>query len=233
MNIKIDLRTSLMLFLTVMMLSGCSAAGNGRTPQEWLSLSYSGLAALDEFSFAGSLSMGTGEGMFYKPQTFEGKVTDHHQLTLQADGQHAPYWNPADVLDGLNRSNDGVKVERTGQPDGEFPGEDLIWLRVKEKPEATTARWERQLREGLEEVKNNSLRIGESGTAAKESLLVNAEKELDSMLQTLEASAVYDIGIHRKKLLPLKMVENTVFTYKRGGAVKQETRTATVRFRHD
>ncbi|MHA7963672.1 hypothetical protein ACX93W_05945 [Paenibacillus sp. CAU 1782] len=204
-----------------------------RTPQEWLSLSYSGLAALDEFSFAGSLTMGMNEGVMYKPQTFEGKVVDHRQLTLQAQGQHTLYGNPADVLDRLNRSNDGVAIDSSGQGDGEFPAEDIVWLKVKEKPNETTERWRQHLRAGMADLKGTDLTAASRDTASlKEQTLQQANEELEGMLATLTATSVYDIGIHRIKLLPLKIVENTEFVYKRNGVPMEETRYTSIRFQH-
>ncbi|WP_156739569.1 hypothetical protein [Paenibacillus oryzae] len=219
--------------LALLMVWGCAGMTERRTPQEWLSLSYSGLAALDEFSFAGSLTMGMNEGVMNKPQTFEGKVVDHHQLTLQAEGQHALYGNPADVLARLNRGNDGVAINREGQGDGEFPAEDIIWLQIKGKPEETTERWRQHLRDGLAELNGIGMSAASRETTAlREQTLLKAKEELEGMLATLNATSVYQLGIHRKKLLPLKMMENTEFNYKRNGVPMHETRSTSIRFQH-
>lgn len=219
--------------MVALIVWGCAGMAERRTPQEWLSLSYSGLAALDEFSFAGSLTMGMNEGVMYKPQTFEGKVVDHHQLTLQAEGQHTLYGNPADVLDRLNRSNDGVSIERSGQGDGEIPAEDIIWLKVKGKTEETTERWRQHLRDGMADLNGTALTAASRDTVAlRERTLQKAKEELEGMLATLTATSLYDIGIHRTKLLPLKIMENTKFVYKRNGVPMEETRSTSIRFQH-
>src|SRR5690606_21599436 len=94
-----------LLLLAMLTLGGCAADADSRTPEEWLSLAYSGLAAMDQYHFTGSVSMGMDEAVMSRPQMFEGKVVAHEQLTIQSDEQTPISWNPVDVLSKLSEAN--------------------------------------------------------------------------------------------------------------------------------
>ncbi|RJX41034.1 hypothetical protein D3P09_03190 [Paenibacillus pinisoli] len=209
-------------------LAGCSGAQSNRTPEEWLSLSYAGLAAMDQYAFSGSTSMGMAEGVMFKPQTFEGKVVNHHQLTIQSDKQDPLYWNPVEVLDALNRSHESVEIVENGVRDEN--GTDTLVLRAVEKRAAAKDRWTGMLKQELEKVTGEVI-IESSGAGLKrKEAAEKAKQELDAMLRTLQVHTEYEITVDKQRMLPLKMEENTTFDYERNGRGMKENRHTSVRF---
>lgn len=218
-----------MLLLTTLALGGCAADADSRSPEEWLSLAYSGLAAMDQYHFTGSVSMGMDEAVMSRPQMFEGKVVDHEQLTIQSDEQMPISWNPVDVLSKLSEANSGIAIVDEGITETEAGPTRTLTLLVEEQPEITTKRWEGMLRQQFQEVAGSD--IGKSNASAEWNQIVDQSRvELDEMLSELLASSQYQVVIDKQRLLPLKMEEHTRFTYKRGGHSREESRQTTVRF---
>ncbi|MEK3884440.1 hypothetical protein [Paenibacillus sp. PL2-23] len=218
-----------MLAAAWLTMAGCAGAASKLAPEEWLRLSYAGLAGMDQYSFAGAMSIGMAGGPPLKPQLFEGKVVDHHQLTIQSDIQDSLYWNPVQVLETLSRSYE--RVAMLPATEAGAGSADTVTIRVKEKPVESKNRWEKALREELEQVASDAaLAADDAYTSERQALLVQASKELSLMLSSLEVETEYDIVIDRRLMLPLKMEENTVFTYDRNEERKRESRHTTVRF---
>lgn len=218
-----------LLLLAMLTLGGCAADADSRSPEEWLSLAYSGLAAMDQYHFTGSVSMGMDEAVMSRPQMFEGKVVDHEQLTIQSDEQSPISWNPVDMLSKLSEANAGIDIIEEGITETEAGPSRTLTIQVTEEPEITTKRWDGMLREQFQEVAGSN--IGKSNVSADWNQIVNQSRsELDEMLSELHASSRYQIVIDKQRLLPLKMEEHTRFEYKRGGNSIKESRQTTVRF---
>lgn len=213
-------------------LNGCAASENDRTPEEWLSLSYAGLAAMDQYAFTGSMSMGIDQGVLFKPQLFDGKVVNHHQLTIQSEQQDSLYWNPVEVLKALNQSHEAVGIEANS--DKELAGDRILILTVKEKSDASKERWGSALRQQLEMLQHQEEDLISNHQAhhakKRKELLAQASLELDDMLDSLKVSTRYEIMIDRDELIPLKIEEKTLFDYMRKGHLVKESRHTKIRF---
>lgn len=207
---------------------GCAGAVQNRTPEDWLSKSYSGLAAMDQYSFAGSMQIGMDEGVMFRPQMFEGKVVNHHQLTIQSDHQDPLYWNPVEVLKALNDSYETVEIVQ--QTEGEGNNSDTITIRVREKESASKKRWSNTLRQGMEQLSGGIVQGSASNGTKRKALLEQAKQELDGILETLNVVTEYDIIIEKQRMVPLKMEERTSFAYTRNNRPIKENRQTTVRF---
>ncbi|WP_424765888.1 hypothetical protein [Paenibacillus sp. sgz302251] len=213
----------LMLFF-VMLLYGCSIGAAKRSPEEWLSLSYSGLAATDQYAFTGSTSMKTADGLEFKPETFQGKVVDHQQLTVQTSNKEPLHWNPLQVLESLNNSN--AEVRLINDPNNP----ETVTLHITEKPAVSKEKWKKRLLEQLDQLGTNEP-SGE--TPYKEDWLkelARSRKQLENRLASMQAKTEYELIIDRNRILPLKMDEKTVFSYINNGRKATEERFTTVRF---
>lgn len=208
-------------------LLGCAGITPNRTPEKWLSLSYSGLAAMDQYTFTGSMSMGMEEGVMFKPQMFEGKVVNHHQLTIQSDQQDPLYWNPVEVLEALNKSHDTIEIIQDGERDAS--GVQSLLLRVQEKPNSSKEKWVNALSKGLKQLSGETIIGSKQSEHKRKELLEDAARELEGMLDTLKVQTEYDILIDKKKMIPLKMEERTLFYYTRDRRSVKENRHTTVR----
>ncbi|CAM3952654.1 hypothetical protein PAAL109150_01460 [Paenibacillus alkaliterrae] len=209
---------------SMMFLFGCGNTAGQRSPEELLSLSYSGLAATDQYAFTGSMSIKTADGFEFKPQIFEGKVVDHKQLTLQTNSEDTLHWNPVQVLEALNESNEEVSLVN-GSNDPE-----TVTLHIAENQAASKERWEQRLRQELERLRENVSLEDRSYKDEWQKELERSEKQLNDMLKTMKAVTVYELVIDRDRLLPLKMDEKTVFSYTYNGKPLSEERHTTVRF---
>ncbi|OBZ16768.1 MULTISPECIES: hypothetical protein [Bacillales] len=201
---------------------GCGSAGDKRTPKEWLSLSYSGLAATDQYDFTGSMSMKTADGLEFKPEVFEGKVVDHQQLTLQTNTADPLHWNPVQVLEALNNANDEVRLLN------ESNNPDTVTLLITENASVSKERWEQRLRQQLDQLDVPAADRPYHEEWSKE--LARSRKQLEQMLASMQAVTKYELVIDRDRLLPLKMEEKTSFSYTYNQKPAAEERHTTVRF---
>ncbi|MBH5316788.1 hypothetical protein I6N90_03050 [Paenibacillus sp. GSMTC-2017] len=220
---------SVLVFILIMQsLMGCMGTSRNRSPKEWLSLSYSGLAAMDQYAFTGSMSMGMGEGMMFKPQTFEGKIVNHHQLTLQSEQQDPLYRNPVDVLRSLNESHKAIEIIKDGTEESTAAG--IIVLRIWDDRNVVKKNWSKKLNEQLDQLAGNHLIAETVGGKEQKIVLEQSKIELNNMLDSLEVDSQYEIIIDKKKLIPLKLEEQTLFSYMRNGNPTKEYRHTNVRF---
>ncbi|GKU78473.1 hypothetical protein [Paenibacillus sp. L3-i20] len=210
------------------LLFGCTGSSKQRSPEEWLSLSYSGLAAMDQYAFTGSLSIGIGEGAMLKPQTFEGKIVNHHQLTLQSEGQDHMKWNPVNILKSLKESNEKVEIIKEGTE--KSLGADIIVLHVWEDAETAKLRWKKTLTEQLDQLTGNNIIAGSATSNSYKTVIEQSRNELNNMLNSLMVDSQYDLIIDKKKLIPLKMDERTAFSYFKNGQQANESRHTMIRF---
>ncbi|MNZ88831.1 hypothetical protein D3C78_1077320 [compost metagenome] len=214
----------LLLIGAVLPLYGCSGLSKQRSAEEWLSLSYSGLAATDQYSFSGSMSIKTAGGLEFNPQIFSGKVVDHKQLTVQSGSEDPLHWNPVQVLGALKNGSRKVSILR------EDSSADTITLLIEETEASSKKSWEQRLRAQLDQVGAN---VPQGGGAYRNEWVKELERsrlQLDAMLNTLQAKTAYELTIDRKRLLPLRMDEKSSLTYLQNGRGASESRYTTVRF---
>lgn len=212
---------------TLLTLPACGRGAGDRTPEEWLSLAYSGLASTDQYAFTGSMSIKTAAGLEFKPEIFEGKVVDHKQLTVQTSSQEPLRFNPVQVLQSLNETNEEVTIENGGA------GKDTITLHITEKSEASTEKWKQRLRGELDRIGEDAGLAPSAGSGQKDEWtkeLDRSKRQLEDMLSTLQAYTEYELVIDRDRLLPLSMDERTSFRYAYKSKPASEERQTTVRF---
>lgn len=215
---------SILILTCILTMPGCSQVGKKRSPEEWLSLSYSGLAAMDQYAFTGSMSIKTEDGLEFKPEVFEGKVVDHQQLTLQTNSEETLHWNPIQVLETLNNANEEVRLAN-----GTYDPE-TVTLIITEHSNITKQRWEQRLRQQLDQLGANMPSEGSPYRQEWKEELVRSRKQLDGMLASMQAVTEYELVIDRDRMLPLKMEEKTSFSYKYDEKPISEARHTTVRF---
>lgn len=213
-----------------LLLAGCVAAagcGNGtdrRNPDKWLSLSYAGLAAMDQYAFSGSMSISMAGGAALKPQTFEGKVVDHRQLTVQTSSDDPLHVNPLQILEQLNESNKSISiVDESSDPP-------VITLQIAQDGEQSKQRWAKRLKEQLEELLVNSPPDTAPYKQEWENEANRSRMQLEQMLATMSTETSYQLVIDKNRLLPLKLDEQTEFRYRLGGKESSESRHTAVRF---
>ncbi|KRE40526.1 hypothetical protein [Paenibacillus sp. Soil522] len=224
MKRKQAIAASFLIFTCILMMSGCSQVGEQRSPEEWLSLSYSGLAAMDQYAFTGSMSMKTEDGLEFKPEIFEGKVVDHQQLTLQTNSEEPLNWNPVQVLETLNHANEEVRMANdTYDPE-------TVTLMITEHTGITKKRWEQRLHQQLDQLGAKMPAVGSPYRREWKEELTRSHKQLDDMLASMQAVTEYELVIDRDRMLPLKMEEKTSFSYKYDKKPISESRYTTVRF---
>lgn len=213
-----------LVIASMVSLCGCGRVGNQRSPEEWLSLSYSGLAATDQYAFTGSISLKTADGLEFKPEIFEGKVVDHQQLTVQTNSEDPLHWNPVQVLDALNTANEEVRlVNDTYDPE-------TVTLHITEDSNVSKDRWEQRLHQQLDQLGANAPTKDNPYHLEWSEELTRSRKQLDVLLTSLQAVTEYELVIDRDRLLPLKMEEKTVFSYMHQGKPISEARHTIVRF---
>ncbi|WP_138751711.1 hypothetical protein [Paenibacillus sinopodophylli] len=217
-------RVGALFLLGLVFLGGCGSTGKQRTPQEWLSLSYSGLAATDQYAFTGSMSMKTEGGLSFEPEIFEGRVVDHQQLTLQTSSTDPLHWNPVQVLEALNESSEEVYIVEDNKD------ADTIKLMLKEAASLSNERWKQRLLQQLDQLGANMPAAESPYFHEWTKELNSSRKQLEAILTTLEAETEYELVIDRDRLLPLEMKEETVFRYRKADKPFSETRKTTVRF---
>ncbi|NIK75750.1 hypothetical protein FHS15_000850 [Paenibacillus castaneae] len=223
MRMKQATTAILLLAGTLVALTGCGAASK-RSPEDWLSMSYSALAATDQYEFTGSMSIKTADGMEYKPEIFEGKVVDHEQLTVQTSNDEALQWNPVDVLEALNKNHAEV-ILRNDTKDPK-----TVVLHITEDHAVSKARWEQRLRQQLDQLESSAPLEESAYKTEWVKEMSRSKKQLNNMLASLEAATEYDLVIDRIKLLPIKMEEKTKFNYTHRGHPVSESRYTSVRF---
>lgn len=195
-----------------------------RDPEQWLSLSYSGLAAMDQYSFTGSMNMSLNGGTSISPQTFEGKVIDHKQLTLQTNSGDQLHINPVLVLESLAQSdNNNIVINESSDPD-------TITLQIAEDEDLSKKKWEQRLRQQLEALMVNEPPASAPYKKEWEQEAERSRKQLEAMLGSMHTKSSYELVIDRNRLLPLRLDEQTVFEYEFGGKKASEARHTAIRF---
>ncbi|MDQ0059547.1 hypothetical protein [Paenibacillus harenae] len=195
-----------------------------REPKRWLSLSYSGLAAMDQYTFTGSMNMSLNGGTSFSPRTFEGKVIDHKQLTLQTNSGDQLHINPVLVLESLAQSDkNNIVISESSDPD-------TITLQIAEDDEASKKRWEQRLRQQLEALMVNEPPVSAPYKKEWDQEAERSRKQLEAMLSSMRTKSSYELVIDRNRLLPLRLDEQTVFQYEYGGKTASEARHTAIRF---
>lgn len=217
----------LLLMLSAAMLSGCSMVQE-RSPEQWLSLSYTGLAAMDQYAFTGSMRILLSGGVEFKPETFEGKVTDHEKLTLQSNSKEALYWNPMQLLESLNNANEQVTISGEGIDDA--TNTETITLQIVEDRKVSKQRWEQRLQQQLDTLAQQAPLGNSILTKEWQQELERSRKELHEMLRTMKVNAVYELVIDKKRLIPLKLDNKTEFNYEKQNKPLTESRHTMIRF---
>ncbi|MFD2116936.1 hypothetical protein ACFSTH_21190 [Paenibacillus yanchengensis] len=212
---------------TVLISSGCSFMRDKLEAQDWVTLSYASLMAMDQYQFSGATAMEVEGKEVSKPLTFQGSVSDHHKLTIQSDQTHHNYTHPAEVMKMLRE----LPVEQMTVVQEQLDPEtnrNTVKIRVTQHNEQSKQYWEQKLRSQMGELTI----IQTSQTANQQkvtSALRESEQQLETMLQSLQVKQEIDIVIDVHSILPLRLYEHTTFEYERDGKAMSEVRKTTVR----
>ncbi|MFF2484160.1 hypothetical protein [Paenibacillus sp. NPDC058071] len=204
---------------------GCAGMGK-RSPEEWLSLSVSGLAATDQYAFKGKTVVSAG-GLTFTPRSFSGKVTDHNHIMAKTEDGKALEWSPAQWIEKINDSNKEVSIASNND---EGARSDTVKLRVRLDDASATAIWKKQLTEEMEAV---AASVPIEANAHRDEWLKELERskrELNAMLETLTVQSEFDVVIDKGKLVPLTLNEHSVFRYNKDKGQKEEKRDTAVEF---
>ncbi len=218
----------LLLSGLVLLLSGCGLFTANLEAEDWLSLSYASLEAMDNYEFSGSTVIELSGATVSKPITFQGKVNDHRKLSVQSTSEQSQYTHPSQILRLLKQYN-GNGAEVSEQETDSETGASLIKVTMRENKEDAQLRWSEQLRNQLNESITDEPEQGTAQAAAWTNELEKSKRELEEMLKTLQVDSVIDVWIDVRSILPVKLHENTQFTYLRDGEQVDESRKTVVR----
>ncbi|MCQ6560379.1 hypothetical protein [Paenibacillus mendelii] len=233
------MKTAFFIALLVVM-PGCQTTIHDKTPQEMLSLTVAGLAAVDRYTFTGTTAIYGADASSAKPITFQGSVEDHNRVQVQSSEMtatanivHHPYSLLKQIEDTANTTEEiaALSSDRTAV------------LRIEADQAAARRKWITEMNEAFERsVKDDKtaadghrrLTVNESSRSDYEqeraTEISRLRKQLGEMLHSLEVQTSYRLVVDRKRLLPLKLQEHTVLQYKVEGQSQREERKAELAF---
>lgn len=219
------------------LLAGCSQT-DGRSPEELLSLSVSGLSGVDRYAFSGTTVIASGNAASGRSVAFQGTVTGHDQVALQgSEGKDAG--SAVKPLEYLSRIED--TAVRTELLEAESD-EEKVMLRITADPDKSASVWADNLRADFAMLEKQVPGSASGATAAsngeragdpkkQEELrrewaaeLKRSKQALDAMLATAKVTSTYKLAIDRQSLLPRSLEENTLFRYTVDGQNAEEKR---------
>ncbi|MFD0713683.1 hypothetical protein [Paenibacillus sp. GCM10027626] len=219
---------------------GCQPYAQGRSAEELLSLSISGLAGVDQYSFTGKTVIRNAAGVQTPPVIFQGKVEDHHNIKVQSSEKTYIDHFASQPLALLKKIQAGkAKVEVVGAKSGQS----TAVLRIEMDPSKARRIWQDQLTASMNEVEKKldpakaERSLQPLQQSSKEAYLKewkaeldHSKKQLEKMLGSLQVESVYELTIDRKRLLPLKLDEQTLLHYEVDGNKLKEGRKAEMTF---
>ncbi|MGI2292919.1 hypothetical protein [Paenibacillus sp. GXUN7292] len=213
---------SIVVIASSIALAGCNIMKPRLEAKDWISLAYAGLEATDHYEFTGSTSIEADGYSMMKPFTFQGKVTDHNQLTVQSSAEKSQYSHPSQILRQLKADNYEASIVEFGK-DPETSAS-TVKIKLDELSENAKKRWEEQLKDQLKEIAVSLPDGSGSHTKEWEEELKRSEEQLAAMLGTLQVSSSTAVVIDTARMLPLKLNEYTQFQYERDGKLMKEVR---------
>lgn len=218
--------------LLAAMQIGCAGPEADRSPSELLSVASAGLEGVDRYTFRSRTAVLSGGVELHELESYEGEIAGHAVRAVRGLSgglmQAADAVTPASRLAELAGKNAGIAYA------GEA-AEGCVALRVRlsgeEAARDAKARLRRQFERAAERAKSElaggRLWGGEAASAdefrrALEWETKRFRRELDRMLEGLEAETTVLVTIDRRVMLPLEIEEKTVLRYESGGRSRTE-----------
>jgi len=218
--------------LLAAMQIGCAGPETDRSPSELLSVASAGLEGVDRYTFRSRTAVLSGGVELHELESYEGEIAGHAVRAIRGLSgglaQAADAETPASRLAELAGKNAGIEYA------GNAP-EGCVALRVKLSGEEAardvkarlTRQFERAAERAESELEESDLRGGEAASADKFRRALTREtkrfrRELDRLLEGLEAETTVLVTIDRRTMLPLELEEKTVLRYESGGRTRTE-----------
>ncbi|UVI27862.1 hypothetical protein [Paenibacillus spongiae] len=233
-------RKAALLIIGVAALSGCQSTVRDKSPQEMLSLTVAGLAAVDRYTFTGTTSIYGADMGAAQPITFQGSVEDHKRIQVKSNKDNEDIQitrQPFNLLKHIEATAATTELVAANS------GERTAVLRIVPDKAASRRTWIKKQNEAFERlVKDDeladgagrklSLKAGNRMSYEQERAdeISRSRKQLAEMLNTLNVDTTYQLIIDRKRLLPLKLHEHTVLQYKADGKNQREERKSELIF---
>lgn len=232
------------LIVLMFTAAGCTDPTGGRTAEHTLELAAAGLEGVDRYGFRMKTIVSTGEHNAREIESYEGEITGHAKLRIrntatgkimQAADLTAGKRTPAGRLAELQR------LDKTVSYASPVKGGTLL-LRIELSPHASS-------RDAAERIRARFERAAEASSAAADEAgkskaaksktdyaeaaaeeIEQSRRELERMLDGLQAETVALLTIDRTTLLPLKLAETTVLRYEAAGRMREEKTVTSVEF---
>ncbi|MFD1955099.1 hypothetical protein ACFSL6_13200 [Paenibacillus thailandensis] len=208
------------ILASIAMGTGCGAA---RTPDEWLSMTISGLEGTDQYVYEGQSVTSLSNGVTYSPKAIKGVIVDHKELATQTNAGVRSV-SPSDMLLSLQ------KVNKTVSFGPEQAGRNRLSLKVAVAEEDAKKLWSGYIRNEFEQLALNTPDNDVPYKAEWEQELERSRKELESRLATLSAQTDYEIIVDRSRMLPIELHETSVLAYAKKGGETEEKRDTVITF---
>ncbi|MBW7474203.1 hypothetical protein K0T92_05560 [Paenibacillus oenotherae] len=223
-------------------IAGCGAPSDDKTAEELLSLSIAGLSGIDHYTFSGVTGIAIADGSMPKPTTFEGTVEEHHRIQMKRGREPgtAPMGSPYELLEQIQAGASSVVVVPSKS------GSRTAVLRVEMDRTAALREWRERLRSDFDKVIHGTgTGMSAEGKAARmmqankgavlerewQREINRSRRKLEEMLRTLDVQTAYTLVIDRKRMVPLRLQEQTVLHYEAGGEGHQESRETDITLR--
>lgn len=214
----------LVISCPIIFTEGCASPVVHKSPQELLSLSVAGLSGIDRYRFSGETGIETEDRVEVKPTAFQGTVENHNQVQVKSNEAGALTGiirNPLELLKQVQSS-----AKKTELLSGES-GERTAVLAITSDDKSAAKMWRNNLKEQFMQIANkmpayskgNSINANSQftrDTLAHEwkAELIRSGAEFNQMLSTLQVNSSYRLVVDRKRLVPLKLEENSVLHYR-------------------
>lgn len=235
----------LSLLIALLLMAGCAAPSDHKSPEELLSLSVAGLSGIDHYTFSGSTGIAMADGGMPEPMSFQGVVVDHHRIRMNAGGGRGAgtkvsmaAQHPLKLLENIQAQAGTVALMASES------GNRTAVLQVELDQAAACRHWADRLRNefnavvnaGNSNVRKISARSSDNNASAalerewsKE--VDRSRRKLDGMLRTLKVQSTYIVIIDRVKMLPIRLQEQTMLQYESAGEPFQESRKSDIKLR--
>jgi len=225
--------TSVCLLAGALLAAGCDSLTDNQSPKELLSMSVSGLAGIDSYSFIETSGVTSAAGIKSAAVTYRGEVQEHNRMLLQSeDNRHTrSVIPPLELLTAIEAGASHVELLPSKS------GLRTAVLRVDLDSAAAVKQWEAQLNASITRLDSLNSPLSQTGGSKTLSSNQNKSSEFDrewaeeiarskstlnDLLRNLHVESFYLLTIDRKRLLPLKLQEHTVLHYEAKGAKRKE-----------
>lgn len=221
---KANFKLILIISCSIMLAAGCASPVDHKSPKELLSLSVAGLSGIDRYTFSGQTGIETEDRVEVKSTAFQGTVENHNQVQVKSNEVGALTGiirNPLELLTQVQAS-----AKKTELLKGES-GEWTAVLAITSDEKTAAEMWRNNLKEQFKQIakkmpasakgnliKAKSQSARDTFTHEWKEELIRSGAEFNQMLSTLHVNSSYRLVVDRKRLVPLKLEENSVLHYR-------------------